>query len=151
MVESQSDFSVLPELGESFLRLGALWVNHQHVLEGGSRFVVLLEGLIDTAKAQVCVNVGVVESDCILVMLAGLLIPTQVVIGRSQVEVALWRLVVDCESLVVRPHRFLELVEHVERVAKVVVGRGVVGIQLDGAFVGLNSLLVLRLDAESIA
>ena len=151
MVESQSDFSVLPELGEGFLRLGALRVDHEHVLEGSSRLVVLIEGLVDTAEAQVRVNVGVVESDCVLVVLSGLLIPAQVVVGRGEVEVALRRLVVDRESLVVRPHGLLELVQHVERVAEVVEGWGVVGIQLNGPFVGLNGLLVLRLDAESVA
>ena len=89
------------------------------------------------------VNVGVVESDCVLVVLSGLLIPAQVVVGRGEVEVALRRLVVDREGLVVRPHRLLELVQHVERVAEVVEGRGVVGIQLNGAIISFNGLFVL--------
>mmetsp|Transcript_3954 Transcript_3954/g.5255 ORF Transcript_3954/g.5255 Transcript_3954/m.5255 type:complete len:225 (+) Transcript_3954:97-771(+) len=142
---------LLPDLLEGFQRLRALRIDLEHVLERGYGFVELREGLVDASEAQVRIHVRVVQTNRTLVVLDRLLVLAKVVVRARQVEVALGGGVVDRQRLQISAYTFLELVEHVERVSEVIVGRRVVSIQVDGVLVGFDGLIVLRLNAQGVA
>lgn len=79
-----------------------------------------------------CVDVVAVQLDRLLVVLYGVFVLLQIVVSGRKVEMALWTVVVDLECLVVVFNGFVEEVQHVKRVAKVVIGWSVPGVKLNG-------------------
>lgn len=64
---------------------------------------------------------------------------------------ALWTVVVDLQRFVVVLHRFVELVEHVESITKIVICWCILWIQFNGLLVILHSFVIMLLDTEGIA
>ena len=102
------------QLGQGFKCPGIPLVQLQYLLVHLDGVEVVVNGLVDVSEADVGIDIGMfavfaallpvlllLDLDGNLVMLDGILVLLQVVVGRSQVEVALWTVVVNFKRLVV--------------------------------------------------
>ncbi len=91
-----------------------------------------------------------VEFDRLLVVFDRIFILLQVVVGRCQVKVAFWAVVVDLKSLIVKFHRLIKEVQHVESVTQIVIRWCIPWIQFDRKLVVGDGFLIQLLDAQGV-
>ena len=122
---------------------GALWIELECSLERGRSKLVLLHLLVDTSQTDVRINVATFEPDRLLVVLHCMVVLFQITVSRRQVKVALCGLVVQSESVVVGLDRLFELAEHVECISEVVISWSILGVEFNGLFVCLHSIIII--------